>query len=307
MEANATQAAALALCLKLSISKFHTKRKAGMEGVTVDADKNDLHLAKEILQSKELKRVATIETQARNIIKERYAAGGALSMLGGGRYLIPLALVEKVEDRLAKLEVEYNARVEEFLAAYPMRREEARDRLRALFDEDDYPEVDVLRGRFAFRWRFLPAEWSFTANDGSESLQVVSAAVYEKERKRAEEEWRGAVDEIKDALREAFADLIAHAVERLTPGDDGKTKVFQASLVRNITDFIETFEARNSLVNYADLKVLVDRARRVLNGIDADDLRTSDGLRESVRKSFEAIKTSIDEGTVTRVRKMRFD
>jgi hypothetical protein len=82
-------------------------------------------------------------------------------------------------------------------------------------------------------------------------------------------------------------------VERLTPGDDGRPKVFRDSLVSNLADFLETFEARN-LANNADLAAHVATARQLLSGLTPDRLRTSQGAREVLAERFGALKTALD-------------
>ena len=117
---------------------------------------------------------------------------------------------------------------------------------------------------------------------------------------------QAAQEEIFTALRVQFADLIAHAQEVLTPGDDGKAKKFHASTLDNIRSFTAIFQDRN-IFNDESLAALVEQARTVLTGVDLEAIRKDGGVRDQAARAFGEIKNNLDKlVTVQTSRKFDF-
>jgi hypothetical protein len=87
--------------------------------------------------------------------------------------------------------------------------------------------------------------------------------------------------------------------ERLAPGEDGRPKAFRDSLVSNLAEFLDGFSLRN-LTNDRQCEALVERLRKLLTGVDADDLRTSDTLRARVAAGIDKVKAKLDPLVVER-------
>ena len=123
----------------------------------------------------------------------------------------------------------------------------------------------------------------------------LSEAVYKQERERWRQTFFEAEVEVKQALRESMLTLISHLAERLQPSPDGKKKVLRDSAVDKVVEFLELFDRRNVL-NDEELKALVVRARRVLNGDDmmADALRQDGKVREILGRRMEEVKSRLD-------------
>jgi hypothetical protein len=83
-----------------------------------------------------------------------------------------------------------------------------------------------------------------------------------------------ASSEIQQVLRQSMADLVAHMAERLKDGADGKPLKFKQSTVSNLVEFLSNFSFRN-VTDDRQLQGLVGRARELLQGVAADDLRTN--------------------------------
>jgi hypothetical protein len=67
-----------------------------------------------------------------------------------GIHLLPLGLVETVDERLHEFKDKRGELVESFLSAYPRLCQEAAGRLRTLYNPTDYPPVDEVRSHFTF-------------------------------------------------------------------------------------------------------------------------------------------------------------
>lgn len=277
---------ARAVCVQLALSRLGTRRKVNPDQVTsrdTDTDADLLHVSAEILKSPELEAIRKHDRETGEILRSR-ASGPAL--FKGGVYLIALELLEATDRTLTARLDERAALVETFVGAYLRRKTETETKLGALADSFTWPGLARVRASFDARIRYLML-------DTPESLKGVSSEIFERERAKAAAEWGAALDECRQVLRSAFADLVGHLADRLTPGEDGKRKIFRDSLVRNFSEFVDTFNARN-IADDAQLAALVNRARDVMAGVSASDLRDADALRRDVAAKMAAIKTAID-------------
>lgn len=275
-----------AVCLSLTLRRPGVRRKLRHEKVEVDGEaearQDLLHVGKDILDSEELKAVAQFDSETRAFITKRCLP----SLFKGGVYLLPVPLVDEVDETLRARIPERDALAEAFLAAYPRLVEKARTDLRSHFDEENYPDVDRVRALFGMGYRY------FTFATPS-TLKGVSKAIFAREAEKTARWWQDAREEAQQVLRAATAELVDHLVDRLSVGPDGKKKVFQNTLVTNLDEFIGTFDARN-VADDGELKALVERMRGLVKGQDATSLRSDDGVREKVRAGFEEVKQALD-------------
>lgn len=279
-----------AVCLSIEIGKPGRTRKGDLDAVTTDADKDALKLSKTLFDGPEWSAIVSVDTAISNYLNPSNGVCLKSKILRGGMHLVPFDLVEKVDAKLDELCAERAVRVETFLDAYERLVEEARERLKSQFDIADYPRKDALRQKF-----YVEREYVTLGVPGK--LKAVSAQIFARERAQAEAKWREGAEEIQAALREAMADLVAAMADRLAPKPDGSKKVITAAGVEKLTNFLDTFAARN-ITDDAELDTLVQQAREIMAGKSVDELRSNDGLRAEVGKQFAELKESV--GTLMR-------
>jgi len=251
--------------------------------VTVDADKAMVHVSKYLFESDAYQAVLRYDGQTRNWLARRALP----SYFREGFYLLPLALLEEVDADLQARQRQRQTLIEAFLATYEAKVEDAKIRLRGLFNPADYPD----RAKIASAFRF---ETSYLTLEVPQTLAGVSPALFQRERDKAEAMWTQAAEEIQRALRQGFAGLVTHMIDRLTPGPDGKAKMFKESLVTNMEEFLTYFKARN-LTNDEDLAALVDRAQQVMKGVDPQALKRNADVRDTVRDGFSRLQTFMEQ------------
>lgn len=276
---------ARAVCVQLALSRLGTRRKLD-PGATMNTEGTDadlLHLSAEILKSPELEAIRRHDRETSEYLRGR-ASGPAL--FKGGVYLIALELLEATDRTLNARLAERADLVAVFVGAYSQRKTETERKLGNLADRFTWPSLGRVASSFDAQIRYLML-------DTPESLKGISSEIFERERAKAASEWAEALDECRQVLRSAFADLVGHLADRLAPGEDGKRKIFRDSLVRNFSEFVDTFNARN-IADDAQLADLVNRARDVMAGVSASDLRDAEFLRRDVAAKMAAIKTAID-------------
>lgn len=253
--------------------------------VEVDADKDAIGVNKELLDSPELAAIARHDRDTRRWLYGRSLP--AFGTLREGVYRVPLDLTDEVEDYLQDRQTKRRDLVGRFMPTYEVAVIEAQARLRALFNRQDYPAAAAIEATFFMEWQYM----MFGTPDN------LSATLFKKERAKAAAVVNQEVDELRQVLRQSFADLMTHAADRLGVGQDGKKVVFRDTMVEGIAEFFQYFGSRN-LVGDDELERLVWKAREVMGGVVASDLRDNVTLRTDVQRTFAEIKKTMDDNTM---------
>jgi hypothetical protein len=251
-----------------------------------DTDKKLLAVTKTLLDCDEYREIMSNDGEMR-----RYLTSMALpSPFRSGTYLVSTQAVAPVEERLNAFLAKRKELIAKFKAAYPYRVQETALRLGSLFNPLDYPAPDRIDN-------FFRCDWQYVTFGTPEALKEISSSIFDRERQKAEKRWAEAEVKIQQVLRANMAELIEHLRERLAGDEDGKPKRFQASTLNKVQEFLKTFSLRN-VTDDAALERLVQQAEGLLNGVDADMLRSDDKLREKVRAGFVEIEGQLD-GMIT--------
>lgn len=259
-------------------------------------DPDVLHVSKELIDRRELRDLKALKRNLVSYLASRTVPGGLLT-LGNGQYLVPVARIDEIHETIQKFISDRKVLLDEFESRYPSIKEKAKEKLGDFYEEDSYPPFELLRSRYH-------TEYKFISNTVPEQLARVSQELYKKEAARIEQECAESAQEIRDALREGFKELISHFEDRLGKDDSGKLNVFHASRVEKLKDFLETFADRN-LTEDGELANLVSKANDIVSGVDIDSLRDDEAYREGIRNSFSEIKAHSDKLIVKKTR--RFD
>ncbi|WP_437191536.1 hypothetical protein [Planctomicrobium sp. SH527] len=172
-------------------------------------------------------------------------------------------------------------------------RSAARRRLGNLFDPSDYPTS--LIGLFGI-------EHDYPSVEPPPYLQQLNPELYEQECQRVQARFNEAVQLVEQAFLEELSKLVDHLGERLSGTMDGKPKIFRDTALTNLTEFFERFQALNIHSN-EQLDALVERARRVTHGIEPQQLRESQSLRQKFGKQLASVQSSLDGLLVDRPRR----
>jgi hypothetical protein len=268
------------VCIKLRLSTMGNTRKVSTSQIEADADKDLLRVSKHLLDSAELKAIGRFDGEIRRFL---YNLCLPFEI---GIHLLPIGALETVEERLRKFVTDRQSLVAAFLAVYPSLCQDAARRLRGLYNPADYPPAEEVAREFGLSWQYV----SFGVPD---QLKGISQEVWEQERDKAARRMAEASSEIQQVLRQSMADLVAHMAERLKDGADGKPRKFKQSTVSNLVEFLSNFSFRN-VTDDRQLQDLVGRARELLQGVAADDLRTNSGLRARVQQGMSALAVDLD-------------
>jgi hypothetical protein len=280
-----------AVCVAVKKSKWGVGRKADMNKVETDADKKFIRVTKHLIDCKEYKAITKLDGEI-----ERHLADKALpSLFRAGFYLVAKNYVKQLRDELVAFKARRVELVQAFVAVYEDRKEEARQKLASQFNPVDYPPVASLPAYFDVEWQFI----QFGAAD---ALRDIDPDLFEEEREKIRAEMRNAGAELVGLMRNQAAELIGKLVDKLTaPADEGKKKVLRSSTVQNLTEFLDFFDVKNSIVNDKQLADLVKQAKEAMTFgaaggayVNPEDLRTNDALRDSVREKLALVSAQLD-------------
>ena len=272
-----------AVVLVLEVNGIGNRRKVSTSQIEVEADKNMIGVTKRLFESEEYDAIKQKEGEIRRFIYSRALP----SYFRNGTYLVPNKLIVAIDEKLIEFKNEREQLIAAFIEKYDAMVKEAKSRLRELYNPADYQSSDVVRAQFAMDWQYV----SFGVPGNLEGL---NAEMFAREKSKAEAKWAEATEAVQDVLRANMKELVDHLLDRLSGGEDGAAKTFKNSTIDAFNDFLSTFEARN-ITDDAQLQELVSKAKSMLDGVDAKELRASKIARKTVTQSFAEIKQSLDK------------
>jgi hypothetical protein len=160
-------------------------------------------------------------------------------------------------------------------------------------DPADYPAT--LAGLFAI-------EHDFPSVEPPPYLRQLSPELYRQECQRVQARFDEAVRLAEQAFIEELSKLIDHLTERLTGQEDGRPKVFRDTVVNNLNDFFERFRTLNICSN-DQLDEVVHQAKRILQGVDSQQLRDYQWLRQYTSNRMSTVQAQLDQLMVDRPRR----
>jgi len=99
-----------------------------------------------------------------------------------------------------------------------------------------------------------------------------------------------------------FGRLVSHLVERLGGSADGQQKIFRDSVITQLGEFFSRFRELN-VGSSPKLEELVALAQRAVRGVQPQELRDNDGLREHIAGKLSAVQGQLDLLMVDRPRR----
>lgn len=192
--------------------------------------------------------------------------------------------VEAFHQRLGGLRTELQEAVARLDEHYAELKQAARQRLGRLYNPADYPPV--LQGLFGL-------DWEFPSVEPPDYLLQLSPALYEQERSRVATHFEEAVQLAEQAFLSEFAKLVAHLSERLRNDETGIRKVFRDTAITNLLGFFERFRQLNVRSN-AELDALIDQAQQIVHGVQPQQLRDHEALRQHVATQLSGVQAVLD-------------
>lgn len=281
--------------VRLSISWFGTRKTLTAEQRARAAE--SFGAAGDVLAaSKKLVDTAHPAFKAVTSVRSRivaYFKGISLPYPDPGIRLLRQDDIRTFDVQLTTLKAELDEAVDQLDEHYGELREAARDRLGSLFNVADYP--DSLRGLFG-------VEYDFPSVEPPAYLRQLNPALYQQECQRMTARFDEAVQLAEEAFTDELAKLVSHLTERLAGSEDGKPKVFRNSAIENLGEFFQRFGQLNVRSN-DQLDELVADAQRIVQGVEPQQLRNNQSLRQHVATELSAVQSVLDGLLVDRPRR----
>src|SRR5438876_11144271 len=172
--------------LNLRISMWGVSRVLPDHEYQVDADKAMVRATKKILECPEYEFLLQLKRSIHRRLRTLALPG---EILRAGVYPISVAMVQAVEKTLEDFSVRWGVGVLGLGEVWDLRVREVEDRLRALYNGEDYPSWERVRGSFAVRW-------SYFAMNTPQILQTISAKLFVREQAKAMVQWNEMMEEI---------------------------------------------------------------------------------------------------------------
>jgi hypothetical protein len=279
--------------LSIRVSRIGTRKKVSAAqaveaGIAADdVDQDLIHVAKEILDSQELRDIKQCDSEL--LGKSGWLTRRCLpSMFRAGIYLIPMPMVEQVDARLTQWqEVDRPPRIEAFLTTYPARIEQAQARLGTLFNEGDYPDPEILRGKFG-----VQTHWMSLGVPGQ--LQKISAKLFQHEQEKAKALWAERTEQLNELLCLELAGLADNLVQRLAPGEDGSVRVIKDASLNQIRQWLDVFQEGRTVPDDGALKQQVETLNKVLHGLDPEEMRCYRNVRVQVCDTMAQVRDMLE-------------
>jgi hypothetical protein len=260
------------VCLSVTFCRPYVYRQAGMKDIETDGDKNELHLTKRIFTSENYRKCESIAFSMRKWLATRSLP----SPLRDGTYLIPQPLLESVNAKLEEATGEYNAAADAFTAEYPGLIEEWKEKLGSHFDADNYVTPNQIRRKFRLARMLL--NFSPACPDEIDQREEIKEAILE----------------IKVTLRAGLLELIQRLSNMLGDRKDGKKKGFRSEALEAFTEWVDLLPAR-LVVDDEQLKNLAEKAKKIMAGKSADELRDLDQVRDKTRAALEDVGNKLQK------------
>ena len=177
--------------------------------------------------------------------------------------------------------------VANFLQQYPTLISAAAFQLGDLFDREEYPPVEMIASKFRFNYAVSPVP---TAGDFridiNEQAKVELAQQYTNHFNQR----------LNDAMRDIWGRLhncLTHMSDRLTDGQDGKRKGFHSTMISNAKELVILLDRLN-IANDPKLEQARIELNRAIDGVDSDDLKESELIRDDVKRKVDSILSKFE-------------
>ena len=210
-----------------------------------------------------------------------------------GLRLIQQEKIDDFQERMTGFKRDLELAVRDLDRYFDILKSTARQRLGRLFNARDYPSS--LLGLFEVAWDFPNVQ-------APDYLRNLNPELYRQECQRVQARFEEAVRLAEEAFTDELAKLVSHLTDRLSGQEDGKPKIFRDSVIGNLHEFFDQFKALNVSSN-EQLDRLVEQCQQVVQGIEPQQLRDNQSLRQQVATQLAGVQATLDGMLVDRPRR----
>lgn len=200
-----------------------------------------------------------------------------------GSRLLPTALFMDYKQQMNERRQKFNEMVDEFVAEYPQHVQMASTYLGNMFNPDDYPTAEEVRGKFGFNLVISPVPES-----GDFRLDVPNEAMADL----AKEYDTAYADRIAQAMREPWNKLHEMLTRMVSKLDDnaegGPAKHWGGGFITNAQELCSMLTALN-ITKDPELEQARRKLEQAVSGVYVEDLKEDGYARADVKAKLDNI------------------
>ena len=274
--------ASSAMLVEVNISHWAGRKKDKRASADVTyanhADTGVASVNKKLLANSDtLRAIQTHVTAARNIHSNM-----TMPWSNSGLRLLPTAQYFKYSQAMSQMQNEFDRLTQDFLTSYNDEVIDVQLKLGDLFSHDDYPTVETLDRKFAFRTNYmpLPNAGDFRVDIGNDALREVQetyADFYTKQ-------YNAAMNDVWTRLHKTLTNMS----ERLDYSSKEDKKIFRDTLVSNVTDIVGMMRGFN-ITNDPTMTAAANHLEEAMRVVTPDALRENADLRAETKRSVDEV------------------
>ena len=275
-----------AMLVEVNISTWAGRRedKRASAKVTQDAHakKGIANVTKKLLANSDTLRAIHVHvTATRNMHSNM-----TMPWSNSGLRLLPTAQYFNYSEAMSQMQNEFEALKTKFLNSYNDEVINVQLKLGSLFSRDDYPTIETLNSKFAFRMNYMPLPdvGDFRVDVGNEALLEIK----QKYEDFYSKQYNTAMNDVWTRLHKALTNMS----ERLDYSSKEDKKVFRDTLVGNVTDMIELLRVCN-VTKSTQMSDMANKLEDAMSGVTADALREDDTFRAETKAAVDAVMKSL--------------
>lgn len=254
-----------AMVVSLSISRIGaTKKDKDITSEIVEkynTDKNAGNFNKRLFSKDALQTINDLASRARGLHNEL-----TLPWNDDGARLLASKNYDKYNQNMVEVSERFNSAVKEFISGYENHIENAKERLGDMFNQDDYPDVEKIKGKFDFKFVYNPVPQSkdFRIDVSAEELKTIHDQLE-----------NDIAAKHKHAIKSAWVNvdgLLKRLIDRLEDPD----RVIRSRIVDSIKEMIPILESFNfdddpvyaSIINSIEASVCSTNAKELNDNVD---------------------------------------
>lgn len=205
-----------------------------------------------------------------------------------GWRILPSSLMPEYKARFTAHQTQFDRMVQEVLDRYPTLVQISRNYLGDLWNEDDYPNVDVVAEKY--RWRNpiepVPLSGHFYLDATTEDLQEMQDDLERENKRRLAEATRESWDRLYELLTGMSAKLSQ-------ANDESKKTRFHETFVDNPMELCELLKGLN-VTNDPDLERARKQLEDTMRGASIEVIKSSPYVRDELKRKVDGIIGSFD-------------
>jgi hypothetical protein len=223
-------------------------------------------------------------TQAVNRARQ-YVYDSTAPWSDSGLRLLPNRNFMTFSAKMNEFDEEVAALVKSFVSIYPTLITAQAMALGDMFKRDDYPTANEIMTKFSFRVNYMPVPTSgdFRVDVGNEAQEEL--------RRRLEELNSERIDHAMADVRKRLGEHLKRMSDRLTTdyiAGEAKSRRFHDSLVDGALELCDMCKTLN-FTDDVELESARSTLEKLLVGVDPQDLRKNEPLRQDTKKAVDAI------------------